>query len=422
MSTYSPIVQTLVNYFTENPAFKEDFNNSFTLARSVGLKEFDELNIDTVDDYIRYMEDYLHWVPFENGSATKDGNNVYIHICMFYFILDMPPVRDQQSSIDPSTKTPYRWLSNWLIDYANEMGLWMNDPKSFNKAALETFYNSYNYHMEEYIEEDWKTFNEFFARRIKLDRRPLDGKDDPTIIVSPADCKYDGSWQVNDSEATVTTFDVKGVPWRISQLLYDEESETDWGPKFAGGVFTHSFLAPDNYHRQHSPVSGWIVEAKVIPGLCYLEVVVKDDGKDGTRGRLGMHRTMRSKTDVKHAGHIIQMPSSAPSMDAPDSPGYQFLQARGLVLIDSDIGLVAVLPIGMAQVSSVVLGDNIKPGKWINKGDEISKFQLGGSDIVMVFQKDAKVQLPGKDMVGQPFKVRSKVGTATVVKHVEPGN
>src|SRR5688572_3589787 len=77
-------------------------------------------------------------------------------------------------------------------------------------------------------------------------------------------------------------------------------------------------------------------------------------------------------------------------VSAPDSPGYQFCQARGLIVIEStnaNIGKVAVLPVGMSQVSSVVIPDNIKPGAKVNKGDEIAYFQFGGSDIVLVFQK-----------------------------------
>ena len=421
MPTYSPIVQKLVDYFTENPSFKQAFQDSFTLARSTNLKEFAELKIDTVDDYVNYMEDYLHWVPFENGSEKKDGNNVYIHICMFYYIIDMPPVRDHQDAIDPTTKKPYRWLSQWLIDYALDMGKWMDSPSSFNKAALATFYESRNYHMEEYIEEDWQTFNEFFARRIKPEVRPLAGEGDPTIIVSPADCKYDGCWPVNDPEATVTTFDVKNVPWQISQLLADDETGKDWGKEFAGGVFTHSFLAPDNYHRQHAPVSGRIIEAKVIQGLCYLEIVVKDDGTpDKSRPRLGMHRGMHPKNDVRHSGRIIPNPNAprAPIIDAPDSPGYQFLQARALVLIESEIGLVAVLPIGMAQVSAVRL--SVRKGDVLCKGDEISNFAFGGSDIVCVFQRRAGLSVD--DLFPSPEGTYSRYGTMLARARPRGGN
>ena len=97
------------------------------------------------------------------------------------------------------------------------------------------------------------------------------------------------------------------------------------------------------------------------------------------------------------------------SLDAPDTAGYQFLQARGLILIDNpDLGLVAVLPIGMAQVSSVVL--SVQPGDYVEKGQEISKFQLGGSDIVMVFQKEANVKID--QVEGQHYNYGTKVATA----------
>lgn len=119
--------------------------------------------------------------------------------------------------------------------------------------------------------------------------------------------------------------------------------------------------------------------------MCYLEVVLETT-PDGTN-RLKMRRTtdgrIRAAADVKAV-------NATQDLDAPDSPGYQFIQTRGCVIIDHpDLGLVAVLPIGMAQVSSVV--PSIKKDDVIKKGQEISCFQSGGSDIVMVFQKDAQV-------------------------------
>lgn len=398
---HSPIVQELVDYFNDNKndEFKKAFSKSFERAKNLDVEDFDTLKIASIEDYFKYMDEYLNWVPFENGDPElkKDGNNVYMHICMFYFILDTTPVNVYQSPIDPDTKYPYLWLSDWIIRYACTMGKWMDETQSWDVKKLQTFRDSPNYRIQDYIEEDWSTFNEFFARRIRPELRPLAAPGIPEVIVSPADCKYDGCWEVNKPEATVTTFDVKGVPWHISQLLHHEELKTDWGPLFAGGVFTHSFLAPDNYHRQHAPVSGVIREAIVICGLCYLEVEAKT-GPDGRR-RLGMHRHMR--------------PRHQRSVDAPNTPGYQFLQARALILIESEIGLVAVLPIGMAQVSSVVLSPGIKCGAWVNKGDELSKFQLGGSDIVMVFQAKAEVQLPSESMINQQYNVRAAFGNAT---------
>ena len=79
-----------------------------------------------------------------------------------------------------------------------------------------------------------------------------------------------------------------------------------------------------------------------------------------------------------------------------------------MILIESEIGLVAVLPIGMAQVSSVVL--SVQAGDTAAKGREISKFQFGGSDIVMVFQKEANVVI--HQVFGERYNYGSRVAVA----------
>ena len=407
--SHTSIVQELVDYYNapENKDFNEQFRQSFALAHSTGLAVFDEYNVHSVDDYFNYMDTYVNWIPTED----RTGTNVFNHICLFYFIIDMPPISQQQDPIDPKTTPPFRFLSDWLVRYAQDMGTWMDTPESINQAAIDSFYLAESYHMWDYPVPPggWKTFNEFFARHIDPKVRPVAPDTDSEIVItSPADCSYDGQWVVDD-QAEVNTFSVKGVPWSISQLLED----TQYGPAFAGGVFTHSFLGPNDYHRQHAPVSGTIVEAKVIPGLCYLEVVLKDDpASPSGRPKLHMHRPLRSKKQthgIIDPATVVAAPTE--SIDAPDTAGYQFIQARGLILIDNpDLGLVAVLPIGMAQVSSVVLSEGIVPGATVEKGQEISKFQLGGSDIVMVFQKDAQVKIDQVD--GVHYNYGTKVATA----------
>jgi len=55
---------------------------------------------------------------------------------------------------------------------------------------------------------------------------------------------------------------------------------------------------------------------------------------------------------------------------------------------------VACLPMGMAQVSSVVI--TAQPGVTLHKGEELGYFQFGGSDFVMVFERSSNVQLNGQ--------------------------
>ena len=148
----------------------------------------------------------------------------------------------------------------------------------------------------------------------------------------------------------------------------------------------HAFLNTTDYHRQHAPVAGKVVEARNIQGTAYLEVIADLlPGQDG-KSKLAMKR----------------------NFDAPDDPGYEFMQARGLIIIESEIGLVAVLPMGMAQVSSVVI--TAEEGVTLAKGEEISYFQFGGSDIVMVFERAANVCFTAN--VGDHHKVGRAIAKA----------
>ena len=94
------------------------------------------------------------------------------------------------------------------------------------------------------------------------------------------------------------------------------------------------------------------------------------------------------------------------TLNVVDGDTYQFNQERGLVVIDSpEVGLVAVLPIGMAYVSSVNLTTEV--GAELRKGDPFGYFMFGGSDIVMVFQ-DRNVVLDAE--IGKKYLQGQRLG------------
>ena len=66
-----------------------------------------------------------------------------------------------------------------------------------------------------------------------------------------------------------------------------------------------------------------------------------------------------------------------------------------------------VLPIGMAQVSSVNLTAEV--GAMLAKGEEFGFFSFGGSDIVMLFEA-GKVQLEAN--IGTHYNQGRKIGHA----------
>jgi phosphatidylserine decarboxylase len=237
-------------------------------------------------------------------------------------------------------------FQQWVIRFVQDWGAFLDTPDSITE--IQSFYGDPRYRMDDYFvgPGGWQNFNQFFAREVKPGKRPIDGHCDDDIIVSPADSVFLGVWPVSGD----ATIEAKGVSYSIKALL-DGSAFAD---AFEGGLFTHAFLNVNDYHRFHTPVAGKVLEQKVILGKMDLEV--------------------RRKADTGE-------------LDPLDPVGYQFTQARGLLVLESDsLGLVAVLPIGMAQVSSVTLTPDT--GTRLAKGDEFGFFQFGGSDIIMVFEAD----------------------------------
>ena len=61
--------------------------------------------------------------------------------------------------------------------------------------------------------------------------------------------------------------------------------------------------------------------------------------------------------------------------------------ARALIFIEADnpdIGLMCVMPVGMAEVSSCDI--TVQPGQHVEKGDELGMFHFGGSTHCLIFR------------------------------------
>jgi phosphatidylserine decarboxylase len=146
--------------------------------------------------------------------------------------------------------------------------------------------------------------------------------------------------------------------YSVEDLLGNDSQYKD---AFANGVLTHSFLNVNDYHRYHFAVGGTIKEKKSIVQNVALEVAWN---------------------------------STQDRYDPIDSTGWQFSQTRGYVIVDTEkYGLVALIPMGMAQVSSVNFEDDVNVGTTHEKGDMLGNFLFGGSDFVMLFQESAGFEM-----------------------------
>jgi phosphatidylserine decarboxylase len=319
-------------------------------------------HIHNLHDYLEWLDNLLKWVPVED----RLGKQIYDQLCEFYFFLDQPPVRELQNRIAPETEgQPLTELSQWMVNFAKALGSFLDTTESVNSDSIESFHNSPSFNMDEYMPppSGYKTFNQPFARHIKPGMRPVAALSDPCVITCAVDSTFLGWWQLNE-QSKIT---VKGLEWSVLDLL----EGSPYRSRFKGGVFMHGFLNVFDYHRLHAPVGGVVKEARVIQGRVYVDVraVTVDDDDAGERHHLKVSRTLASQ----------------------DGTGYQFAQTRGLIILDTPIGLVAVLPIGMGQVSSVVMTAEVD--KTLRKGEEFAYFQFGGSDHIVLFEAVSNVNL-----------------------------
>lgn len=369
---FHPVIEELIALIKKNK-WEKDFEIAIKKAHSKNVLLLSE--VTNLERYLIWMNKFLYWVPCEDVQ----GKNIYNHLCASYFIVDQEPLLSLQNKVIPYDNAPSLTpLSAWLVSYANAMGAFLDTPESLTPESEKSFYDSPSYNLNEYIRPHggWKSFNQIFARNFKPGYRPIAALCDQTVIVSPADSTFDGQWEVRtDSHVTV-----KNLHWKISELL----EGSPYKDRFTNGLFMHSFLSPADYHRQHAPVGGKVLEARVVPGQVYLEVEAVPDEKGGH--------------------HIV----SKRGFDAPDNAGYQFAQARGLIVLDTLIGLVAVVPIGMCQVSSVIMTAEV--GVTVRKGEELSYFQFGGSDIILVFEAASNVSFTAQ--LGVHYKMGTRIAQA----------
>ena len=334
----------------------------------------------TIEAYYDYLELYVRLVPNEsndpnypnawksNGEANGYNQKVYDLLCQFYWLVDQ---KIPETNISMQS---FKDFAAWLVDFAKAWGAFLDTEPSLTPESLHSFkYDTmYNYPLYADNESTWNTFNTFFYREFNnanpdtgiTPLRPIADPDNNRTIVAPADCTYkedyaiDSNGNVLDKEGQLTSVVFKNTHaiGNVNDLLDNSKYAED----FYNGTFVHYFLSPFDYHRFHTPVAGEVLEIKAIRGKVYLNVELTDDGQ----------------------------------WDAPDGAGdgYEFNQARGLVIVDAgpEVGKVAILPIGMAQVSGVEMYSDKLQGKTVVKGQEFGKFRFGGSDIIMLFEKDPK--------------------------------
>ena len=222
----------------------------------------------------------------------------------------------------------------------------------------------------------FSSWDDFFTRVFREGRRPVASPENDNVVANACES---APYKIARNVKLHDRFWIKAQPYSLQHMMAMDPLTA----QFENGTVYQAFLSALSYHRWHSPVSGRIVKTRIIDGSYYAEALVEGYDKAGPNNS---------------QGYITQVAS------------------RALIFIEADnpaIGLMAILFVGMAEVSSNEI--TVYEGQHVNKGDQLGMFHFGGSTHCLIFRPEVKIkfdlrgQTPGVHSANIP--VRSRIAT-----------
>ena len=211
----------------------------------------------------------------------------------------------------------------------------MSSPQSAARVA--PFIDRYGLNPADFAEtpESFRSFNEFFYRKLKPAARPIDP--DEAAAVFPADGRHLGFQRASDISGVF----VKGQRFNLPELLGDDALAA----RYADGALILSRLCPVDYHRFHFPTAG-------VPG------------------------------DTREIGGPL---FSVNPIALRQRLSYLWTNKRVITpLATRRFGTVLLMEIGATCVGTI--GQTFNPGQPVAKGAEKGYFAFGGSSTITLFE------------------------------------
>jgi phosphatidylserine decarboxylase len=249
-------------------------------------------------------------------------------------------------------------------------------PGAVGRGVMGAFARRYRIDLSECGElSGFRTFGEFFARPLRPGLRPVAPGDD--VVVSPVDAVV--------SEAGLSRagrlIQAKGIEYPLEALVGDERV----GARLAGGSYATLYLSPRDYHRIHFPLAGRILGWRYVPGKLW-----------------------------------PVNPASVRNV-----PGLFTVNERLVTLLDSPLGLVAIVAVGATVVGrvratydpevpvtnlpgAVAQGRDYANPIPVGKGQELGAFEMG-STVILAFEP-GRVALAPALVAGARVRVGEAIG------------
>lgn len=209
---------------------------------------------------------------------------------------------------------------------------WLLDRR-VSALAVRPFIRKNHICMDDFEQRRFRSFNDFFTRRVLPGKRPVD--DAPGHLIAPCDSKL----TVYDIQPD-SRFRVKGTEYTLEGLLQSKElAET-----FLGGTLLLFRLTVGDYHRYTYIDSGFVTGSTRIPGVF----------------------------------HTVN-PAAASRC-----PIYRENTREYSLLESLRFGTVLQMEVGAAMVGRIV---NAPGSRNVRRGEEKGRFEFGGSTVIVLLQK-----------------------------------
>ncbi len=220
------------------------------------------------------------------------------------------------------------------------------------KAFVHTFAKVYGIELDDYARkslDDFDSFNDFFTRELDSSARPID----PAAqgIVSPADGVISQIGTIEQGQL----LQAKGRTYDVGQLLANTTNDSEDNRYYDGGSFATVYLAPSNYHRVHMPFAGTLIKTRYVPGTLFS---VNNVTAAGVPDLFARNERLVCEFDTEYG--------------------------RGVVVM---VGAMIVAGIETVATGKIQRSEDIQINVHhmpLNKGDELGRFYLGSTAIVIL--------------------------------------
>lgn len=229
-------------------------------------------------------------------------------------------------------------------------GWYMRSPLS--RSLLERFVRQYDIEKRDFTKETWQNFASFFVRTY----RHIAYDTDTTSLIAVAEAQL----SMHDIH-TKGTLTIKQRRYRLGDIVGD-----DTAAHYAGGTAFLYKLSMHDYHRFIYPDDGLRVFSELRPGVLHTVSSLADDYPV-----YSINKRCISMFDTTHSGRVT-----------------------------------------MVEIGAMTVGDIVNHATSVfGRGDEKGYFALGGSSIVVLYEKGRVI--PDDDIIQYNHKqvsVRVKIG------------